>query len=78
MERKSVTVTVLVCLVILLTTINLGLYSVNRILVKNQQTKLTQVQTAINNRDKQVQQFIGQLKATKTIGEVQELLSNIK
>ena len=78
MKEKSVTVTVLVCLVILLTKINLGLYSVNRILVKNQQTKLTQVQTAINNRDKQVQQFIGQLKATKTIGEVQELLSNIK
>jgi len=78
MKEKSVTVTVLVCLIILLTTINLGLYSVNRILVKNQQARLAQIQEQIANRDKQVQQFIGQLKATKTIGEIQEILSNIK
>ena len=78
MKEKSVIVTILCCLVALLTVLNLGLYATNRFIAKQQQERLVQIQQQITNRDGQVQQLIGQLKATKTIQEVKEVLGKIQ
>ncbi len=78
MKDRGVIITILCCLVVILTVLNLGQFIAIRAIVKNQQVQLQQIQQQIVNRDRQVQQFIGQLKATKTIGEVKKILDTIK
>ena len=78
MREKGIFIIILCSLVVILTLIDIGLFSTNRILVKNQVATLQKIQTQINNRDGQVQQLIGQLKATKTLAEVQGILSKIQ
>ncbi len=75
---KGVIITILCCLVIMLTVIDVGLYTANRLVIKSYEAKLQQIQVQIKNRDVAVQQFIGQLQATKTIGEVHEILQGIR
>jgi len=78
MKDRGIFITILCCLVVLLTVINLGFYTTNRIVVRNHQQQLNRIQQQIVNRDRQVQQFIGQLKASKTIGEVKEVLEKVQ
>ena len=78
MKEKSVLLVILCCLIVVLTLADLGMFATSRLLVKNHQSQLNQIQEQINARDGRVQQFIGQLKATKTIQEVQDILSKIQ
>jgi len=78
MGDRGIFVTILCCLVILATVMNLSMFLTNRLLVRNQQQTLINVQQQITNRDRQVQQLIGQLKASKTLKEVKEVLGTIQ
>ena len=78
MKEKGIIVTILVCLLAVVTVIDVGLYTANRMIVKSYEAKIQQIQTQIATRDGNVQQLIGQLKATKTIQEVYQILGEIK
>lgn len=67
-----------ISLIIVLTVANLGQFITIRAVVKNHQAQLVQIQTAINQRDQNVNRMIGQLKSAKTISEVKEVLETIQ
>ena len=78
MKDRSIILTILACLLIVLTTANVGLYATNRMMTRTYEARLEQINQKIADRDKRVQQFIGQLKATKTIEEVKDLLDEVQ
>jgi len=78
MGERGVFIIILCSLVIMLTLANVGLYATNRLLVRQQQQRFNQINQQITQRDRQVQQLIGQLKATKTLGEVKKLLDTVQ
>jgi len=78
MKDRGIFIIILCSLVIFLTLANLGLYASIRLISKQQQQRITQINQQVVNRDRQVQQFIGQLKASKTIGEVKEVLEKVQ
>ncbi len=78
MKDRGVVITILCCLVVMLTVLNLGQFIMIRAIVKNHQVQLQQINQQITQRDRLVQQFIGRLQLSKTIKEVQEVLREIK
>ncbi len=78
-----------VCMIISLTVANVGQFITIRVIVKNHQAQLVQIQQSINLTHQQNQQIlnqqnqridrlIGQLKAAKTMEDVEKALETIQ
>jgi len=66
-----------VSLIITLTVANLGQFITIRAVVQNHQAQLVQIQTAINQRDQNVNKMIWELKAAETMEDVKKALKDV-